>query len=57
MAYKWADRDPHRSDYDPNKVQDTNAEYDYLKAIQRHGSDSVEAMIAGAIADAKQKDR
>lgn len=56
MANKWASSDPHRGDYDPNKVQDHSAEYDYLKAVQRHGGDSLEAKIAGAIADAKQKD-
>lgn len=57
MGNKWASSDPHRGGYDPNKVQDENAEYDYLKAVQRHGGHSLEAKIAGAIADAKQKDR
>ena len=49
--------DPNRENYDPNKMADAHAEYDYLKAVHHHGTDSTEAKIAGAIADAKMTDR
>lgn len=53
-AYNY---DPHREPYDASKVEDPSAEYDYLKAVQHHGSNSLEAKIAGAIADAKMRPR